>query len=163
MTRPQQRLGRGLATLFNDDVQATAPLRELPITQLIPGPFQPRSEISPQSLIELTASIMAQGVLQPVLVRAHPEQAGIYQIIAGERRWRAAQAAGLHTIPVHLRSFTDGEAVAAALVENLQRHDLDPIEEADGFQRLISEFAMSHDTLGQLIGKSRSHIANTLR
>ena len=163
MTRPAQRLGRGLATLFNDAAPTNAIVNELPVTQMIPGPFQPRSEITAQSLTELTASIQAQGVLQPILVRAHPDQPGIYQIVAGERRWRAAQAAGLHTVPVHLRSLTDREAVSAALVENLQRHDLDVIEEAEGFQRLVSEFGMSHETLGHLIGKSRSHIANTVR
>ena len=163
MTRPPPRLGRGLATLFNDAAPAHLAVNELPVTQMVPGPFQPRSEITAESLAELTASIRTQGVLQPILIRAHPDQPAVYQIVAGERRWRAAQAAGLHTVPVHLRSLTDAEAVGAALVENLQRHDLDPIEEAEGFQRLISEFAMSHETLGRLIGKSRSHIANTLR
>ncbi len=163
MTQPPQRLGRGLATLFNDDRGTASLASQQPVTSIVPGPFQPRTDISAASLAELTVSIRAQGVLQPILVRPHPDQENHYQIIAGERRWRAAQAAGLHTIPVHIRPLTDRDAVAAALVENLQRHDLDPIEEADGYQRLIQEFKLSHDDLGQMIGKSRSHIANTLR
>lgn len=163
MSRPPQRLGRGLATLFNDDRGPAGTVTDLPLISISPGPFQPRTEISPASLTDLIASITAQGVLQPILVRPNPEQPGQFQIIAGERRWRAAQAAGLHTIPVHLRPLTDKEAVAAALVENLQRQDLDPIEEAEGYQRLLGEFVMTPEALGQLVGKSRSHIANTIR
>ncbi len=163
MTRPPQRLGRGLATLFNDDRGTAGTATELPLVAISPGPFQPRAAITADSLTDLIASIKAQGVLQPILVRPSPDHPGHYQIIAGERRWRAAQAAGLHTIPVHLRPLTDREAVAAALVENLQRQDLDPIEEAEGYQRLMTEFDMIPDALGLLVGKSRSHIANTVR
>ena len=102
-------------------------------------------------------------MLQPLLARPHPGQHGQYQIIAGERRWRAAQAAGLHEVPVLIRPLTDTEAMAAALVENLQRQDLDPIEEAEGYKRLIGEFGLTQDGLGELVGKSRSHVANTMR
>jgi len=137
--------------------------RTLPIETLEPGPYQPRRPIDAASLRELTDSIRARGILQPLLARPHPEQPGRYQIVAGERRWRAAQAAGLHDIPVLVRPLGDAEAMAAALVENLQRQDLNPIEEAEGYRRLIDEFAMTQDALGEAVGKSRSHIANTMR
>jgi ParB family chromosome partitioning protein len=130
---------------------------------LEPGPFQPRADIEPKALDELVASIEARGVLQPLLVRPHPDARGRYQIIAGERRWRAAQRAGLHEVPVLVRAFDDREAMAAALVENLQRQDLDPVEEAEGFRRLIEEFGLTQEALAQQIGKSRSHVANTMR
>ncbi len=130
---------------------------------MVPGTFQPRAEIDPASLDELTASIRRSGVLQPILVRPHPHATDQYEIIAGERRWRAAQAAGLHEVPVLVRTFTDTEAMAASLVENLQRQDLNAIEEADGYARLINDFALTQDQLGEVVGKSRSHIANTLR
>ncbi len=119
--------------------------------------------MEPGALAELAASIRSRGILQPILARPDPARPGIFQIIAGERRWRAAQLAGLHEVPVHIRSLDDGDAMAAALVENLQRQDLNPIEEADGLQRLIGEFGLSHDELAGAIGKSRSHVANTVR
>ncbi len=102
-------------------------------------------------------------MLQPILARPHPDRPGQFQIIAGERRWRASQAAGLHEVPVLVRPLTDTEAMAAALVENLQRQDLDPIEEAEGYKRLLGEFGLTQDGLGELVGKSRSHVANTMR
>jgi ParB family chromosome partitioning protein len=115
------------------------------------------------ALAELTASITQRGILQPLLVRPHPGKSGRYQIIAGERRWRAAQQAQLHEVPVLVRALSDSDSMAAGLVENLQRRDLNPIEEAMGLQRLIKEFSMTHETLAEAIGKSRAHIGNALR
>jgi len=163
MSRPPPRLGRGLASLFQDTASASNTTSQLAVTTMQPGPFQPRAEIDPASLAGLIESIQSQGILQPLLVRPHPGQPALFQIIAGERRWRAAQAAGLHTVPVYIRTLTDSEALAAALVENLQRHDLNAIEEAEGYHRLMQEFGLSQDDLGRMVGKSRSHIANTLR
>ena len=165
---PGPRLGRGLAALLGDAASMTGRNdgegpRTLPIEALEPGPYQPRGPIAAESLRELTDSIRARGILQPLLARPHPAAPGRYQIIAGERRWRAAQAAGLHDVPTLIRPLGDADAMAAALVENLQRQDLDPIEEAEGYRRLIDEFAMTQDALGEAVGKSRSHIANTLR
>jgi ParB family chromosome partitioning protein len=165
---PSPRLGRGLAALLGDAVaaphrsEAEGP-RQLPIEVLGPSPYQPRSPIDPASLRDLTDSIRARGILQPLLARPDPGHPGRYEIIAGERRWRAAQVAGLHEVPVLVRLLSDAEAMAAALVENLQRQDLNPIEEAEGYRRLIDEFAMTQDALGEAVGKSRSHIANTMR
>src|SRR3954468_6635396 len=139
------------------------PRTSLPVSALEPGPFQPRTNMDPEQLRDLTESIRQQGVLQPLLARPHPERQGRFQIIAGERRWRAAQAAGLHEVRVLVRPLSDTEAMAAALVENLQRQDLDPIEEAEGYKRLLGEFGLTQDGLGELVGKSRSHVANTMR
>ena len=162
------RLGRGLAALLGEtSPQAAQPanagVAAVAVDLLEPGPFQPRDTISPASLDELVASIRAQGILQPILARPDPNHPGHYQIIAGERRWRAAQLAGLHEVPALLRPLTDADAMAASLVENLQRQDLNAIEEAEGYRRLIDEFGLTQDTLGQAVGKSRSHVANTLR
>ncbi|MGI4943734.1 MAG: ParB/RepB/Spo0J family partition protein, partial [Janthinobacterium lividum] len=130
---------------------------------LEPGPFQPRVAMAPDALAELVDSIRRQGVLQPILARPMPGFPQRYQIIAGERRWRAAQAAGLHEIPVLLRDLPDSEAMAAALVENLQRQDLNAIEEAEGYRRLSDEFGLTQEELGSAVGKSRSHVANLMR
>ena len=161
------RLGRGLAALFGDASAANgagfAPSATLPINTLEPGPFQPRTAMEPARLAELTESVRQQGILQPILARPHPTTPGQYQIIAGERRWRAAQAIGLNDVPVLVRKLSDTDAMAASLVENLQRQDLDPIEEAQAYQRLIGEFGLTQDQLGGLVGKSRSHVANTVR
>ncbi len=168
----QKRLGRGLAALLGEP-SAPVPIRTLtggdgdiriiPIAALEPSPFQPRSSIRQESLEELTASIRERGVLQPLLVRPHPTLPDRYQIVAGERRWRAAQAVPLHEVPVLVRRLDDREAAAAALVENLQRTDLDPIEEAEGLRRLIETHGITQDEAGRMIGKSRAHVANTLR
>ncbi len=166
MNKPQpKRLGRGLAALMGDQAsdEPLATPQRLATADLEPGPFQPRRTMDEAALDELAESLKAQGVLQPLLVRAHPNLDGRYQIIAGERRWRAAQRAGLHEVPVLIRRLSDTEAMAAGLVENLQRQDLNPIEEAEGFRRLITEFGLSHDALAQAVGKSRSHVANLLR
>ena len=162
------RLGRGLAALLGDSVAAPATpqspgVRSVPVEMLQPSPYQPRGAMNPGALEELTASIRARGILQPLLVRPHPTEAGQFQIIAGERRWRASQAAGLHEVPVLIREFSDVDAMAAGLVENLQRQDLNPIEEAEGFRRLLDEFGVSQEQVGQAVGKSRVHVSNTLR
>ena len=161
---PVPRLGRGLSALIPDGPGAQGDaLRMLAIALLEPGPFQPRGGMDKTSLEELAASIRAHGVLQPILARPHPTLPGHFQIIGGERRWRAAQAAQLHEIPVVIRALGDREAMAAGLVENLQREDLNALEEAEGYRRLIDEFGLTQDALGTAIGKSRSHVANTLR
>jgi ParB family transcriptional regulator, chromosome partitioning protein len=162
------RLGRGLAALLGDSATpAPAPqspgVRSLAVEMLEPSPFQPRGAMDPEALGELTASIRERGILQPLLVRPHPAQSGRYQIIAGERRWRASQAAGLHEVPALIRELSDVDAMAAGLVENLQRQDLNPIEEAEGFRRLLDEFGVSQEAVGQAVGKSRVHVSNTLR
>jgi ParB family chromosome partitioning protein len=173
--RKAPRLGRGLSALLGDPpppVQQPAAgsgtwepaaARTLPIEAMEPGPFQPRGPIEAAPLQELADSIREHGVLQPILVRPKPHAAGEYEIIGGERRWRAAQLAQLHEVPVVVRDFDDRTAMAAALVENLQRQDLNALEEAEGFRRLVDEFALTQDALGQAVGKSRSHVANTLR
>jgi ParB family chromosome partitioning protein len=160
------RLGRGLSALMGEPPTAPAPgdsLRTLPIEMLEPGPFQPRGPIDPAPLQELAESIREHGVLQPILAREDPGRPGHYQIIGGERRWRAAQLVPLHEIPVVIRALGDREAMAAALVENLQRQDLNALEEAEGYRRLLHEFGVTQDSLGKAVGKSRSHVANTLR
>lgn len=163
--RAPARLGRGLAALIGGPPLpgAGGGVQSLVLEQLSPGPFQPRRPIDEARVAELAASIRAHGVLQPLLVRPHPATAGQFQIIAGERRWHAAKIAGLAEVPALVRNLTDAEAMAAALVENLQRQDLNAIEEAEGYRRLIDEFRMTQDALGEAVGKSRSHIANTLR
>ncbi len=160
------RLGRGLASLFGETgagVTTTTTAGSTPIDDLEPNPFQPRSAISDEDLTELADSIREQGLLQPILIRRHPDRPGRFQIIAGERRWRAAKLVGLTTIPSFTRELTDNAASAAALVENLQRQDLNPIEEAEGFKRLIDGFGLTQEELAKAIGKSRSHVANLLR
>jgi ParB family chromosome partitioning protein len=170
--KPLSRLGRGLSALIPDastpESAAAAPattdgLRQLPIEALEPGPFQPRGGMDRGSLEELAASIREHGILQPILVRPKPDVPGTFEIIGGERRWRAAQQAQLHDVPVVVRDLGDREAMAAGLVENLQRQDLNALEEAEGYKRLLEEFGLTQESLGQSVGKSRSHVANTLR
>lgn len=163
------RLGRGLAALFGDmparsgDDAVLDDIRRLPIDLLDPNPFQPRMMFAEEALRELADSIRSQGILQPILVRPHPDVPGRYQIIAGERRWRAAGLAGLHEIPVVCRNMTDAEAAIAALIENLQRENLNPIEEAEGYQRLLQTFGLTHEALGTAVSKSRAHVGNIVR
>ncbi|QNT77741.1 ParB/RepB/Spo0J family partition protein [Entomobacter blattae] len=166
----RSQLGRGLAALLGEPPvmeREKGPKAEssiaIPVEKLEPGPFQPRQIMHPQALEELAASIRARGVLQPLLVRPHPKEEEVYQIIAGERRWRAAQMAGLHEVPVHVRHLSNSDAMVAALVENLQRADLNSMEEAEGLHRLIQDFDLTQEEVAQAVGKSRSHIANTLR
>jgi ParB family chromosome partitioning protein len=172
MSRPPRGLGRGLSALLGDTPAApdAAALRggdgaqrTLPVEVIEPGPFQPRIAIEPGALQELSESIRVHGLLQPILVRPAPARPGYYQIIGGERRWRAAQAVPLHEVPVVIRDLDDRQAMAAGLVENLQRQDLGALEEAEGYHRLREEFGMTQEALGQVVGKSRSHVTNTLR
>ncbi len=159
------RLGRGLASLMGDAPTSDRPEANqiIELASIEPSRFQPRSDIDPEALAELVASVARQGILQPILIRPHATLAGRFEIIAGERRWRAAQAAGLTAIPCLVRDMSDRDAMAAGLVENLQRQDLNPIEEAEGFRRLIQEFGLTQEDLGATLGKSRSHISNQLR
>jgi ParB family chromosome partitioning protein len=160
------RLGRGLAALMGDVEQEASESwgqRGIAIEMLEPGPFQPRGPLNPEAMAELVESVKARGILQPLLARPHPDDPSRFQIIAGERRWRAAQAAGLHEVPTLVRDLADTDAMAAALVENLQRQDLNAIEEAQGYRRLSEEFGMTQEQLGEAVGKSRSHVANMMR
>jgi len=155
-------LGRGLdALLSGNDERTDDALTELSVGLLKPGRFQPRTRMDPQSIAELADSIRAQGLIQPILVR--PVDNGKYEIIAGERRWRACQLAGLTQVPVVVRAVPDKSALAMALIENIQREDLNPLEEATGIQRLIDEFDMTHDIAAQAVGRSRSAVTNLLR
>jgi ParB family chromosome partitioning protein len=156
-------LGRGLdALLGGDELPGREDrLTELPVAQLQPGRYQPRTQIDPDSIADLADSIRAQGVIQPILVR--PVDDGRYEIIAGERRWRAAKAAGLDSVPVMVRSVRDDHALAMALIENIQRENLNPLEEAQGIQRLIAEFGMTHEDAAAAVGRSRSGVTNLLR
>lgn len=162
MARPNKGLGRGLDALLSgsknekDDV-----LRDLSVLLLKPGKYQPRSYMDETSLNELASSIKAQGVMQPILVRQLDDDS--YEIIAGERRWRAAQLAGLTHVPALVRSVKDNVALAMALIENIQRENLNPLEEALGIQRLIDEFEMTHQTAADAVGRSRSAASNLLR
>lgn len=162
------RLGRGLAALLGDaagaaDEDRRAVVANIPIDQIDSNPFQPRMDFDPQELESLSESVKVQGVLQPILVRRHPTEADRYQIIAGERRFRAAGMAGLTEIPTLQRDLDDSDAAVVALVENLQRQDLNPMEEAEGYQRLMDEFGLTQEALGHAVSKSRSHIGNTVR
>ncbi len=157
-------LGRGLDALLGEDrPQATRSERqtELSVDLLGPGKYQPRTHLDESALLELASSVKAQGVMQPILVR--PIENGRYEIIAGERRWRAARLAGLAAVPVVVRDVDDNAALVMALVENIQREDLDPIEQASGIQRLIAEFKMTHDQAAEMVGRSRSAVSNLLR
>ncbi|HVY08286.1 MAG TPA: ParB/RepB/Spo0J family partition protein [Burkholderiales bacterium] len=161
MVKPKG-LGRGLDALLagGEEKPADTPA-ELPVGVLRPGKFQPRTRMDPQSIAELADSIKAQGLIQPILVR--PVDGGKFEIIAGERRWRASQLAGLTQVPVVVRAVPDKSALAMALIENIQREDLNPLEEANGIQRLIDEFDMTHDIAAQSVGRSRSAVTNLLR
>jgi ParB family chromosome partitioning protein len=159
-----KRLGRGLDALLagnDDNVRRGESLRNLDVSLLQPGKYQPRTRMDKESLAELAESIKTQGVMQPVLVRA--VSAGRFEIIAGERRWRAAQLAGLPEVPAMIREVADDAALAMSLIENIQREDLNPLEEALGIQRLIKEFGMTHQDASQALGNSRSAISNLLR
>ncbi|MGH8751152.1 MAG: ParB/RepB/Spo0J family partition protein [Burkholderiales bacterium] len=158
-------LGRGLDALLagnNDTAQRPGErLATLSIEQIQPGRYQPRTRMDSESLAELAESIKSQGVMQPILVRPLPQ--GRYELIAGERRWRAAQMAGLSQVPALVRQVPDEAALAMALIENIQREDLNPLEEANGIQRLISEFKMTHQSAAEAVGRSRSGVTNLLR
>lgn len=162
------RLGRGLAALLGDvairpPAEKGTSVSAIPIDQIDANPFQPRSDFDAGELESLAESIRVQGVLQPILVRSHPTAPERYQIVAGERRFRAAMQVGLTEIPTILRDMDDSDAAVVALVENLQRQDLNAIEEAEGYQRLLADFGLTHESLGYAVSKSRSHIGNTIR
>lgn len=159
-------LGRGLdALLSGSDKPQGDEQRNLPVERLRPGKYQPRTQMDQESLAELAASIRAQGVMQPILVRAVDATPGAerYEIVAGERRWRASQLAGLSEVPVLIRSIPDEQALAMALIENIQRENLNPLEEAQGLQRLIDEFGLTHQQAADAVGRSRPAASNLLR
>ncbi|MFZ2266351.1 MAG: ParB/RepB/Spo0J family partition protein [Azonexus sp.] len=159
-------LGRGLdALLSGSDKPQGDEQRNLPVERLRPGKYQPRTHMDQESLAELAASIKAQGIMQPILVRAVNSTPGAerYEIVAGERRWRAAQLAGLAEVPVLVRSIPDEQALAMALIENIQRENLNPLEEAQGLQRLIDEFGLTHQQAADAVGRSRPAASNLLR
>ena len=163
MVRPKG-LGRGLdALLAGSDDTATSgeSLQTLSLDRVRPGKYQPRSKMDAASLAELALSIKEQGVMQPILVR--PVEGGSFEIVAGERRWRAAQQAGLREIPALVKNVPDQSALAVALIENIQREDLNPLEEAKGLQRLIDEFGLTHEAAAKAVGRSRSAVSNLLR
>jgi len=156
-------LGRGLDALLGESEPSPSEdrLTTLPTARLQPGKYQPRTQIDPESIADLAESIRVQGVMQPILVR--PVEGGMHEIIAGERRWRAPRAAGLDSVPVLIREVGDEYALAMALIENIQREDLNPLEEAQGVQRLIAEFGMTHEQAAGAVGRSRSGVSNLLR
>ena len=161
-------LGRGLSALFGDEKlkdkpQATNKSNTVAISDLSRNPYQPRQFFDKSKLEELAQSIKKNGVIQPIAVRSKKNEPTKYEIIAGERRWLAAQRAGLHEIPVNVLDLTDVESLEVAIVENIQRDDLNPIEEAKGYRRLSDEFKYDHESISKLMSKSRSHISNTLR
>ena len=164
------RLGRGLAALIGDMAtiegarvaESGTGTRRLPVEFITANRQNPRRDFDPDALEELTNSIREKGVMQPLLVRPTSDP-DLYEIIAGERRWRAAQRAGLHDVPVIIREVDDKEALELAIIENVQRVDLNPLEEAQGYEQLIEQFSYTQQDLAQVIGKSRSHVANTLR
>ena len=162
MIRPKG-LGRGLDALLaaTDETPSNDSLQMLAIDRLRPGKYQPRTKMDAASLAELALSIKEQGVMQPILVR--PVDGGRFEIVAGERRWRAAQQAGLREIPALVKTVPDQSALAVALIENIQREDLNPLEEAKGLQRLIDEFGLTHDSAAKAVGRSRSAVSNLLR
>lgn len=167
--RIRPRLGRGLAALIGDAgdegsaIERARGQRRVPVTFLRANPKNPRLRFAEDDLEDLASSIREKGVIQPILVRSVTGAFDSYEIIAGERRWRAAQKAGLHDVPVIIVEASDREALELAIVENVQREDLNAIEEASGYDRLIDEFGYSQNDLAKVIGKSRSHVANTLR
>jgi ParB family chromosome partitioning protein len=167
--KTRRNLGRGLAALFGEEQEDYAAIdkvragKSVPVEFLHPGRFQPRQIFNEADLGSLAESIKEKGILQPILVRRDSDQPESYEIIAGERRWRAAQLAQLHEVPIIVRELTDRDALEIALVENLQRKDLNAIEEADAYQRMMDEFHHTQEELAKAVGKSRSHIANTLR
>lgn len=171
--KKQRGLGRGLSALMADmDTQPTTteasgskPTSDsaVAIEKIHPNPDQPRRNFDPQDLQELSDSIKSKGVIQPLVVRDHPSKSGEFEIVAGERRWRAAQMAQVHELPVVVRSFSDLDVLEIAIIENIQRADLNPIEEAVGYRQLMEKFGHTQDQLATALGKSRPHIANLLR
>ena len=168
---PNRGLGRGLSSLMSDVGAASessknavpASERKLPVDKIYPNPDQPRRTFDDQAMEDLTASIAEKGVIQPLIVRRKPSANGEYEIVAGERRWRASQRAQLHQVPVIIREFTDVEVLEVAIIENIQRSDLNAIDEAAGYKQLMEKFGRTQEEMGKALGKSRSHIANSVR
>src|SRR6186997_3501782 len=160
MNKPKG-LGRGLDALLGGDEPSREALMTLPVGRIRPGKYQPRTKMDQQALAELAASIRSQGLMQPLLVR--PVDRDRYELIAGERRWRAAQMAGLDEVPAVVREVADEAALAMSLIENIQRENLNPMEEAAGVQRLVDEFKMTHEQAADAVGRSRSATTNLLR
>ena len=160
-------LGRGLSALFGDSKPETttknSETKKVSISDLTRNPYQPRETFNEFKLDELANSIKKNGIIQPIAVRLKKSEPGKYEIVAGERRWLAAQKAGLHDIPVNVLDLSDVESLEVAIVENIQRDDLNPIEEAKGYKRLSDEFNYDHENISKLMSKSRSHVSNTLR
>jgi ParB family chromosome partitioning protein len=168
MAEERKRLGRGLAALLGDVAEPEAfaergGVQRVPTAFVRPNPRNPRRSFAEAELADLAASVREKGIVQPILVRPVRGEPGHFEIIAGERRWRAAQAAGLHEVPVLVQDVSDREALELAIIENVQRADLNALEEAFGYDSLMSEFSYTQQDLAQIIGKSRSHVANTLR
>jgi ParB family chromosome partitioning protein len=169
MSPEQHRgLGRGLSALIGDEVspsrnEVVRGSRTVPVAFLRPNRFQPRKTFSTEELSDLASSIKEKGVLQPILVRPIKDQPDAFEIVAGERRWRAAQLAKLHDVPVIVRDMSDGESLELAIIENVQRADLNAVEEAAAYRQLMEQFAYTQDEVATQVGKSRSHVANTLR
>ena len=169
MAEERSRLGRGLAALIGDVGDETAAIdrargqKRVPIEYIKANPKNPRRHFDGEELDNLAASIRVKGILQPILVRPIRGKTDSYEIVAGERRWRAAQRAGVHDVPIMLLEIDDREALEIAIVENVQRADLNPLEEANGYENLLEQFQYSQNDLAKVVGKSRSHIANTLR
>ena len=161
MNQKRKGLGRGLEALLGGDEAPRDTLATLPVARIRPGRYQPRTRMDQEALAELAASIQSQGLMQPVLVR--PVDRERYELIAGERRWRAAQMAGLQEIPALVREVADESALAMSLIENIQRENLNPMEEAAGLQRLVDEFRMTHEQAADAVGRSRSATTNLLR
>tara|TARA_B100000315_G_scaffold238080_1_gene255502 strand:+ start:1029 stop:1949 length:921 start_codon:yes stop_codon:yes gene_type:complete len=165
----RRNLGRGLSALFGDESADYASLDQLRLSKMVPtellspGKFQPRQLFDDKAMASLVASIREKGVLEPILVRRHTDQANEFEIVAGERRWRAAQIAKLHEVPVVIKDLPDRDALEIALVENIHREDLTVLEEAEAYQRLIEEFDHTQEALAKAVGRSRSHVANMLR
>ena len=168
ITGKKKGLGRGLSALFGDEKNQekqfkSSTLNKLSISDLSRNPYQPRQNFSDAKLEELSNSIKKNGIIQPIAVRPKKSGNGKFEIVAGERRWLAAQRAGLHEIPVTVLDLSDVESLEVAIVENIQRDDLNPIEEAKGYKRLNEEFNYDHESISKLMSKSRSHVSNTLR
>ena len=162
MDKIKKGLGRGLSSLIGE-AKVEPKKNQLQITELVPNKYQPRKIFEEHSLIDLTNSIKVRGMIQPIIVRKSNDDEGKFEIIAGERRWLAAQRAGLHNVPVVITEADDLKSLEFAIVENVQRHDLNPLEEARGYKRLIDEFSYDQEKVSKFIGKSRSYITNSLR
>ena len=167
--QPRKGLGRGLSALLAEDPDDQPALerlrvgRTVPIESLVPNRFQPRGFFDPEELQALTQSIRENGILMPILVRHVGDDNSRFEIVAGERRWRAAQAAQLHEVPIIVKELDDRQSLEVALIENVQRQDLTALEEAEGYRRLMEEFANTQEDLARVVGKSRSHVANIMR